>query len=148
MADAMPRWTDKNAARDVLGIRMTPIVWRCTAGSRGAERWKYSARKLPENAQLLRQLSVWKWSCRWSMPTPRQFMKKLKRRGCADLAVHLLDGMARGGDDRQRRLCQRIRRGGAGVYAGKCPMVVGTSYEKPFTFWLAKRLVKTGICLC
>lgn len=42
MADAMPLDPDKNAARDVLGIRMTPIVWRyCLAAV--ARKWKCSA---------------------------------------------------------------------------------------------------------
>nr|OBR80869.1 hypothetical protein A7K92_09740 [Klebsiella pneumoniae] len=45
-------------------------------------------------------------------------------------------------NDRQRRRAAGLRDGSAGVYAGEMPMVVGYRM-KPFTFWLAKRLVKT-----
>ncbi|AFJ48246.1 lipid-A-disaccharide synthase [Shimwellia blattae] len=142
MADAMPLDPDKNAARDALGI---PHNARCLAilpGSRSAEVEMLSADFL-NTASLLRQ--------RWpelEVVVPlvnakrRAQFEQIKAQVAPDLNVHLLDGRAR-----EAMIASDAALLASGTAAlecmlAKCPMVVGYRM-KPFTFWLAKRLVKT-----
>ncbi|PVO27165.1 lipid-A-disaccharide synthase, partial [Salmonella enterica subsp. enterica serovar Typhimurium] len=72
----------------------------------------------------------------------REQFEKIKAEVAPDLAVHLLDGMAR-----EAMIASDAALLASGTAAlecmlAKCPMVVGYRM-KPFTFWLAKRLVKT-----
>lgn len=142
MADAMPLDPDKNAARDVLGI---PHDARCLAllpGSRGAEVEMLSADFL-NTARLLRQ--------RWpelEVVVPlvnakrREQFEHIKAQVAPDMKIHLLDGHAR--DAMIASDAALLASGTAALECmlAKCPMVVGYRM-KPFTFWLAKRLVKT-----
>lgn len=142
MADAMPLDPDKNVARDALGI---PHNARCLAilpGSRSAEVEMLSADFL-KTASLLRQ--------RWpelEVVVPlvnakrRAQFEQIKAQVAPDLNVHLLDGRAR-----EAMIASDAALLASGTAAlecmlAKCPMVVGYRM-KPFTFWLAKRLVKT-----
>ena len=117
MADAMPLDPDKNGARDVLG--------------------------LPHDAHCLRQrypdLEV-------VVPLVnakrREQFEKIKAEVAPDLAVHLLDGMAREAMSASDAALLASGTAALECMLAKCPMVVGYRM-KPFTFWLAKRLVKT-----
>ncbi len=142
MADAMPLDPDKDAARATLGI--SPDV-KCLAllpGSRGAEVEMLSADFL-RTAQLLRRRFP---NLEIVVPLVnakrREQFEKIKAEIAPELNVHLLDGMAR-----EAMIASDAALLASGTAAlecmlAKCPMVVGYRM-KPFTFWLAKRLVKT-----
>ena len=72
----------------------------------------------------------------------REQFERIKAETAPDLAVHLLDGRAR--DAMIASDAALLASGTAALECmlAKCPMVVGYRM-KPFTFWLAKRLVKT-----
>ncbi|MFP1791125.1 lipid-A-disaccharide synthase [Lonsdalea quercina] len=142
MADAMPLHPDKLAARATLGI--APDV-RCLAilpGSRGAEVDMLSKDFLL-TARLLRE------SCPdLEIVVPlvnarrRQQFEEIKNEVTPDLNVRLLDGLAR-----EAMIASDAALLASGTAAlecmlAKCPMVVGYRM-KPFTFWLASKLVKT-----
>ncbi|MFP1740608.1 lipid-A-disaccharide synthase [Lonsdalea quercina] len=142
MADAMPLHPDKLAARATLGI--APDV-RCLAilpGSRGAEVEMLSNDFLL-TARLLRE------SCPdLEIVVPlvnakrRQQFEEIKNEVAPDLNVRLLDGLAR-----EAMIASDAALLASGTAAlecmlAKCPMVVGYRM-KPFTFWLASKLVKT-----
>lgn len=142
MADAMPLDPDKNAARDALGIAHDARCLALLPGSRGAEVEMLSADFL-KTAQLLRE--------RWPDLEVLVPLVNAKRREqfaqimtdvAPDLRIHLLDGQAR-----EAMIASDAALLASGTAAlecmlAKCPMVVGYRM-KPFTFWLAKRLVKT-----
>ncbi|WP_336984993.1 lipid-A-disaccharide synthase [Cedecea sp. USHLN005] len=142
MADAMPLDPDKNAARATLGIAADAKCLALLPGSRGAEVEMLSADFL-RTAQLLRK--------RWpalEVVVPlvnakrREQFEKIKAEIAPELHVHLLDGKAR-----EAMIASDAALLASGTAAlecmlAKCPMVVGYRM-KPFTFWLAKRLVKT-----
>ncbi len=142
MADAMPLDPDKDAARATLGI--SPDV-KCLAllpGSRGAEVEMLSADFL-RTAQLLRRRFP---NLEIVVPLVnakrREQFEKIKAEVAPELNVHLLDGMGR-----EAMIASDAALLASGTAAlecmlAKCPMVVGYRM-KPFTFWLAKRLVKT-----
>ncbi|STR41589.1 lipid-A-disaccharide synthase [Klebsiella michiganensis] len=142
MADAMPLDPDKGAARDRLGIDRNVHCLALLPGSRGAEVEMLSADFL-KTAQLLRDhypdLEV-------VVPLVnakrREQFERIKAETAPDLAVHLLDGRAR--DAMIASDAALLASGTAALECmlAKCPMVVGYRM-KPFTFWLAKRLVKT-----
>ncbi|WNJ78747.1 lipid-A-disaccharide synthase [Cedecea neteri] len=142
MADAMPLDPDKNAARATLGIAADAKCLALLPGSRGAEVEMLSADFL-RTAQLLRK--------RWpalEVVVPlvnakrREQFEKIKAEIAPELHVHLLNGKAR-----EAMIASDAALLASGTAAlecmlAKCPMVVGYRM-KPFTFWLAKRLVKT-----
>ncbi|MFP1725766.1 lipid-A-disaccharide synthase [Lonsdalea quercina] len=142
MADAMPLHPDKLAARATLGI--APDV-RCLAilpGSRGAE-VEMLSKDFLLTARLLRE------SCpELEIVVPlvnakrRQQFEEIKNEVAPDLNVRLLDGLAR-----EAMIASDAALLASGTAAlecmlAKCPMVVGYRM-KPFTFWLASKLVKT-----
>ncbi|MRT56393.1 lipid-A-disaccharide synthase [Enterobacteriaceae bacterium RIT693] len=142
MADAMPLDPDKKAARAALGIAPDAKCLALLPGSRGAEVEMLSADFL-RTAQLLRK--------RWpalDVVVPlvnakrREQFERIKAEVAPELHVHLLDGKAR-----EAMIASDAALLASGTAAlecmlAKCPMVVGYRM-KPFTFWLAKRLVKT-----
>jgi len=142
MADAIPLDPDKRAARDALGINPDAKCLALLPGSRGSEVEMLSADFL-RTAQLLRK--------RWpalQVVVPlvnarrREQFEKIKSDIAPELDVHLLDGRAR-----EAMIASDAALLASGTAAlecmlAKCPMVVGYRM-KPFTFWLAKRLVKT-----
>jgi lipid-A-disaccharide synthase len=72
----------------------------------------------------------------------REQFERIKADVAPDLHVHMLDGLAR-----EAMIASDAALLASGTAAlecmlAKCPMVVGYRM-KPFTFWLAKRLVKT-----
>lgn len=142
MADAMPLDPDKNAARATLGI--SPVV-KCLAllpGSRGAEVEMLSADFL-RTAQLLRRRFP---DLEIVVPLVnakrREQFEKIKADIAPELKVHLLDGMGREAMVASDAALLASGTAALECMLAKCPMVVGYRM-KPFTFWLAKRLVKT-----
>ncbi|BDH47027.1 lipid-A-disaccharide synthase [Salmonella enterica subsp. enterica serovar Choleraesuis] len=142
MADAMPLDPDKMGARDTLGIAHDARCLALLPGSRGAEVEMLSADFL-KTALLLRE--------RWpdlEIVVPlvnarrREQFETIKASVAPDLNIHMLDGKAR-----EAMIASDAALLASGTAAlecmlAKCPMVVGYRM-KPFTFWLAKRLVKT-----
>ena len=142
MADAMPLDPDKNAARATLGI--SPHV-KCLAllpGSRGAEVEMLSADFL-RTAQLLRRRFP---DLEIVVPLVnakrREQFEQIKADIAPELNVHLLDGMGREAMVASDAALLASGTAALECMLAKCPMVVGYRM-KPFTFWLAKRLVKT-----
>lgn len=142
MADAMPLDPDKQAARRELGIDQDARCLALLPGSRKAEVEMLSADFL-ETAKLLRlhfpglEIVVPLVNAR-----RREQFETIKAIVAPDLQIHLLDGKAR-----QAMIASDAALLASGTAAlecmlAKCPMVVGYRM-KPFTFWLAKRLVKT-----
>ncbi|MFW5405560.1 lipid-A-disaccharide synthase [Pectobacterium carotovorum] len=142
MADAMPLHPDKLAARATLGIAPDVPCLALLPGSRGAEVEMLSEDFL-NTAVLLRQhfpdLEI-------VVPLVnskrREQFERIKSSVAPDLRVHLLDGQAR-----ETMIASDAALLASGTAAlecmlAKCPMVVGYRM-KPFTFWLAQRLVKT-----
>jgi lipid-A-disaccharide synthase len=142
MADAMPIQPDKRAARLELGIAEGTPCLALLPGSRNAEVEMLSADFL-RTAVLLRQ----KWPeleivVPLVNPRRREQFERIKAEVAPDLKMHLLDGKGR-----QAMVASDAALLASGTAAlecmlAKCPMVVGYCM-KPFTFWLAKRLVKT-----
>ncbi|AIR87334.1 MULTISPECIES: lipid-A-disaccharide synthase [Erwiniaceae] len=142
MADAMPLQPDKSAARRELGIAEDAICLGLLPGSRGAEVEMLSADFL-RAAQLLRQRYP---ALEIVVPLVnakrREQFEQIKAEVAPELPMHLLDGKGR-----QAMIASDAAILASGTAAlecmlAKCPMVVGYRM-KPFTFWLAKRLVKT-----
>ncbi|EQB9156140.1 lipid-A-disaccharide synthase [Morganella morganii] len=142
MADALPLQPDKTAARDALELDPSAPCLAILPGSRHAEVSMLSGDFL-KTAQLLRQ----------SLPDlqivvplvnakRRAEFEAIKQEIAPELDVHLLDGRAR--DAMIASDAALLASGTAALECmlAKCPMVVGYRM-KPFTFWLAKRLVKT-----
>jgi len=142
MADAMPLDPDKNAARDALGIPHDVHCLALLPGSRGAEVEMLSADFL-KTAQLLRQTYP---DLEVVVPLVnakrREQFERIKADVAPDLHVRLLDGQGR--EAMYASDAALLASGTAALECmlAKCPMVVGYRM-KPFTFWLAKRLVKT-----
>ncbi|MEW5289008.1 lipid-A-disaccharide synthase [Erwinia papayae] len=142
MADAMPITPDKRAARQELGIADSALCLALLPGSRGAEVEMLSADFL-NAAALLRQ----KWpDLEILVPLVnsrrRQQFEQIKQQVAPDLPVHLLDGNARAAMIASDAALLASGTAALECMLAKCPMVVGYRM-KPFTFWLAKRLVKT-----
>ncbi|WP_099133505.1 lipid-A-disaccharide synthase [Xenorhabdus ehlersii] len=142
MADAMPLQPDKAAARKILGIPLTAHCLAILPGSRHAEVEMLSADFL-KTAQLLREKFP---DLHVLVPLVnakrREQFQRIKNEIAPDLLLHLLDGKAR-----EAMIASDATLLASGTAAlecmlAKCPMVVGYRM-KPFTFWLAKRLVKT-----
>ncbi|MWN90124.1 lipid-A-disaccharide synthase [Gilliamella sp. Pra-s65] len=142
MADDIPLNPDQTAMRQQLGI---PLHCRCLAllpGSRHAEVTLLSAPFL-RAAQLLRQRYP---DLHILVPLVnekrRQEFEQIKTDIAPQLEMQLLDGHAR-----EAMIASNASILASGTVAlecmlAKCPMVVGYKM-KPFTFWLAKKLIKT-----
>ncbi|MBD2799665.1 lipid-A-disaccharide synthase [Xenorhabdus sp. M] len=142
MADAIPLHIDKAAARQSLDIPLNVPCLAMLPGSRHAEVDMLSAdflravqllqEKLPDLHVLVPLVNAKR----------REQFQRIKDEIAPDLSLHLLDGKA----------CEAMIASDATLLASgtaalecmlaKSPMVVGYRM-KPFTFWLAKRLVKT-----
>ncbi len=72
----------------------------------------------------------------------REQFERIKAAVAPDLSVHLLDGMGREAMVASDAALLASGTAALECMLAKCPMVVGYRM-KPFTFWLAKRLVKT-----
>lgn len=142
MADAMPIEPDKLAARRELGIAEGTPCLALLPGSRSAEVEMLSGDFL-RTAALLRQ----KWPDLEIVvplvnPRRREQFEKIKAEVAPDLPMHLLDGKGRAAMVASDAALLASGTAALECMLAKCPMVVGYRM-KPFTFWLAKRLVKT-----
>ncbi len=142
MADAMPMVPDRQAARAELGIAEDALCLALLPGSRGSEVEMLGADFL-KTALLLRQKYP---ALEIVVPLVnahrRAQFEKIKAEVAPDLAVHLLDGHARQAMNASDAALLASGTAALECMLAKCPMVVGYRM-KPFTFWLAKRLVKT-----
>ncbi|WP_313686017.1 lipid-A-disaccharide synthase [Pantoea sp.] len=142
MADAMPMQPDKQAARRDLGIADDAICLGLLPGSRGAEVEMLSADFL-RAAQLLRQRYP---TLEIVVPLVnakrREQFEQIKAEVAPELPMHLLDGKGREAMIASDAAILASGTAALECMLAKCPMVVGYRM-KPFTFWLAKRLVKT-----
>lgn len=142
MADDIPMVPDRSAARKRLNIAENAHCLALLPGSRHAEVEMLSADFL-KTAMLLRDTYP-----DLEILVPLVNMKRrtqfenIKAQVAPDLRVHLLDGQAR--DVMIASDAALLASGTAALECmlAKCPMVVGYRM-KPFTFWLAKRLIKT-----
>ncbi|OCG27884.1 lipid-A-disaccharide synthase [Gilliamella sp. wkB108] len=142
MADDIPLDPDQIAMRQLLAI---PVNCHCLAllpGSRHAEVTLLSAPFL-QAAQLLKQRYP---DLHIVVPLAnakrREEFEQIKAEIAPELDVQLLNGQAR-----QAMIASNASILASGTVAlecmlAKCPMVVGYKM-RPFTFWLAKRLIKT-----
>jgi lipid-A-disaccharide synthase len=142
MADSMPLHPDKPAARARLGI---PDGVHCLAllpGSRHAEVEMLSADFLKTALQLRQTYPDLHIVVPLVNAKRREQFERIKAEIAPDLPAHLLDGQAR--DAMIASDAALLASGTAALECmlAKCPMVVGYRM-KPFTFWLAERLVKT-----
>lgn len=142
MADAIPLHVDKTAARQRIGI---PEEGKCLAllpGSRHSEVEMLSADFL-KTAKILQQHFT---DLHIVVPLVNQKRREqfeaIRQQVAPELAVHMLDGQGR--DAMIAADATLLASGTAALECmlAKCPMVVGYRM-KPFTFWLAKKLVKT-----
>ncbi|WP_437610294.1 lipid-A-disaccharide synthase [Erwinia sp. V71] len=142
MADAMPLQPDKLAARQALGIAEDARCLALLPGSRHAEVEMLSGDFL-KTALLLRQ--------RWPdleivvplvNPRRREQFEQIKAQVAPDLPMHLLDGKGREAMVASDAALLASGTAALECMLAKCPMVVGYRM-KPFTFWLAQKLVKT-----
>jgi len=142
MADGMPLQPDKSAARRHLGIDEDALCLALLPGSRGAEVEMLSADFL-KTAQRLRQHYP---SLEIVVPLVnakrREQFEKIKAEVAPELPMHLLDGQGREAMVASDAALLASGTAALECMLAKCPMVVGYRM-KPFTFWLAKRLVKT-----
>ncbi|ELY4509914.1 lipid-A-disaccharide synthase [Cronobacter dublinensis] len=142
MADAMPLDPDKNAARDVLGIAHDARCLALLPGSRSAEVEMLSADFLKTALRLREHYPDLEIVVPLVNAKRREQFECIKAEVAPELTAHLLDGHAR-----EAMIASDAALLASGTAAlecmlAKCPMVVGYRM-KPFTFWLAKRLVKT-----
>lgn len=142
IADAMPLDPDKDAARDVLGLRRDARCLALLPGSRGAEVEMLSADFL-KSAQILRRHYPDLEVVAALVNTRRRAQfERIKAEAAPDLSMRMLDGMAR-----EAMVASDAALLASGTVAlecmlAKCPMVVAYRMH-PLTFWLAQRLVKT-----
>ncbi|MBS0908749.1 lipid-A-disaccharide synthase [Tatumella sp. JGM118] len=142
MADSIPLQPDKQAARARLSLPPDALCLALLPGSRKAEVEMLSADFL-KAAQILRQTYP---ALEIVVPMVnarrRAQFEEIKAEVAPELVLHLTEGQAR--DVMIASDAAILASGTAALECmlAKCPMVVGYRM-KPFTFWLAKRLVKT-----
>jgi lipid-A-disaccharide synthase len=143
MADAMPLVPDKLAARQQLGIDADVRCLALLPGSRGAEVEMLSADFLHTAVLLNQRFPGLKILVPLVNQRRREQFEAIKALVAPELQVLLLDGQAR-----EAMIASDAALLASGTVAlecmlAKCPMVVGYRM-KPFTFWLARHLVKTA----
>ncbi|QZQ49471.1 lipid-A-disaccharide synthase [Erwinia persicina] len=142
MADAMPIEPDKQAARRELGIAPDALCLALLPGSRGAEVEMLSADFLRTAVLLRAKYPALQIVVPLVNPRRREQFEKIKAEVAPDLIMHLLDGKGRAAMVASDAALLASGTAALECMLAKCPMVVGYRM-KPFTFWLAKRLVKT-----
>lgn len=142
MADAIALNPDKKAAREHLGISEETPCLVLLPGSRHAEVEMLSADFI-KTAQLLKQQIP---SLHIVVPLVnakrRAQFEQIHQNVAPELEIQLLDGRAREAMTASDATLLASGTAALECMLTKCPMVVGYRM-KPFTFWLAKRLVKT-----
>ncbi len=142
MADSIPLNPDKQAARERLNIPATAKCLALLPGSRHSEVEMLSADFLKTATLLNSHFADLHIVVPLVNQKRRQQFDEIKQQVAPELNVHILDGQAR--DAMTAADATLLASGTAALECmlTKCPMVVGYRM-KPFTFWLAKRLVKT-----
>ena len=142
MADAMPLDPDKNAARTTLGISPEAKCLALLPGSRGAEVEMLSADFLKTALLLRERFPGLEIVVPLVNAKRREQFERIKAEVAPDLTMHLLNGQGREAMVASDAALLASGTAALECMLAKCPMVVGYRM-KPFTFWLAKRLVKT-----
>ncbi|TNV19311.1 lipid-A-disaccharide synthase [Buttiauxella sp. B2] len=142
MADAMPLDPDKNAARATLGISPDAKCLALLPGSRGAEVEMLSADFLKTALLLRERFPGLEIVVPLVNAKRREQFEHIKSEVAPDLTMHLLNGQGREAMVASDAALLASGTAALECMLAKCPMVVGYRM-KPFTFWLAKRLVKT-----
>ncbi|CNF65580.1 lipid-A-disaccharide synthase [Yersinia similis] len=142
MADAMPLVPDQQAARVEIGIAANASCLALLRGSRHSEVEMLSADFLRTAVILRDQLPNLEVLVPLVNSKRREQFERIKAEIAPDLSVHLLDGKARVAMIASDAALLASGTAALECMLAKCPMVVGYRM-KPFTFWLAERLVKT-----
>ncbi|CFU91887.1 lipid-A-disaccharide synthase [Yersinia pseudotuberculosis] len=142
MADAMPLVPDQQAARAELGIAPNATCLALLPGSRHSEVEMLSADFLRTAVILRDKLPNLEVVVPLVNSKRREQFERIKAEIAPDLSVHLLDGKARVAMIASDAALLASGTAALECMLAKCPMVVGYRM-KPFTFWLAERLVKT-----
>jgi lipid-A-disaccharide synthase len=142
MADAMPLDPDKNAARATLGISPDAKCLALLPGSRGAEVEMLSSDFLKTALLLRERFPGLEIVVPLVNTKRREQFERIKAEVAPDLTMHLLNGQGREAMVASDAALLASGTAALECMLAKCPMVVGYRM-KPFTFWLAKRLVKT-----
>ncbi|MHA6307117.1 lipid-A-disaccharide synthase [Hafnia paralvei] len=142
MADAMPLNPDKQAARQALGIAPDALCLALLPGSRSAEVEMLSADFLKTAMILREKYPALEIVVPLVNAKRREQFERIKAEVAPDLTAHLLDGQARNAMYASDAALLASGTAALECMLAKCPMVVGYRM-KPFTFWLAERLVKT-----
>lgn len=142
MADAMPLSPDKQAARRELGIAPDALCLALLPGSRHAEVEMLSADFLKTALLLRERYPALEVVVPLVNAKRREQFERIKAEIAPDLPAHLLDGQARNAMYASDAALLASGTAALECMLAKCPMVVGYRM-KPFTFWLAERLVKT-----
>ena len=142
MADAMPLDPDKNTARATLGISPEAKCLALLPGSRGAEVEMLSADFLKTALLLRERFPGLEIVVPLVNAKRREQFERIKAEVAPDLTMHLLNGQGREAMVASDAALLASGTAALECMLAKCPMVVGYRM-KPFTFWLAKRLVKT-----
>lgn len=142
MADDIPLQPDKQAARKALGIAADARCLALLPGSRSSEVEMLSADFLRTAQRLCRQYPDLQLLVPMVDARRREQFHVIQQQIAPELKLHLIDGRAR-----EVMIASDAALLASGTAAlecmlAKCPMVVGYRM-KPFTFWMAKRLVKT-----
>ena len=142
MADAIPLKPNREEACQLLNLDLTQRYVAILVGSRGSE-VEFLSEPFLQTAQLLHQRYP---NVKFLVPLinqkRRQQFEQIKQRVAPELEMILLDGNARAAMITAEATL--LASGTAALEAMLCksPMVVGYRM-KPFTYFLAKRLVKT-----
>lgn len=142
MADTMPLIPDQQAARKALGIAENCRCLALLPGSRQAEVAMLSADFLLTTLLLRQQFPNLEVLVPLVNPQRRQQFAAIKAKIAPDLPLHLLDGQASIAMIASDATLLASGTAALECMLAKCPMVVAYRL-RPFTFWLAKRLIKT-----
>lgn len=142
MADAIPFHPDKQAARQLLGLDPVKPCLALLPGSRHSEVEMLSADFLKTAALLKEKLPDLQIIVPLINQKRREQFEAIKAETLPELDVKLVDGQARNIMIASDATLLASGTAALECMLTKCPMVVGYRM-KPFTFWLAKRLVKT-----
>lgn len=142
MADVIPFEPDKQAARLQLGIAPDALCLALLPGSRSAEVEMLSADFLQTVQQLRQHFPALQVLVPLVNEHRRRQFLHIKQKVAADLPLQLLDGQARIAMIASDAALLASGTASLECMLAKCPMVVAYRM-KAFTFWLAKRLVKT-----
>ena len=142
MADAIALHPDKKAAREHLGIDQEAICLALLPGSRHSEVEMLSADFIKTAQRLKQQIPALHIVVPLVNAKRRAQFEQIHQSVAPKLEIQLLDGQAREAMTASDATLLASGTAALECMLTKCPMVVGYRM-KPFTFWLAKKLVKT-----